>query len=147
LSKKNHLYLAELMMDVMPKAMQSLREEMRQGRGEHLTVPQFRVLAAVNRGLLHNKEIGDLLGVSEAAISRMIDVLVNESLIKKGIYKTDRRQTVLSLTPDGQKLYNFIKSDAKNRLKNKLAALSDEDRDKVIIGLEILQTNLSILTT
>lgn len=133
------------MMDVVPKAMQSIREEMRQGRGDRLTVPQFRVLAAVNRGLSHNKEIGDLLGVSEAAISRMVDILVQDGLLKKNINKIDRRQSVLTLTSEGNKLYSFIRADARNRLKNKLEVLSKEDIESVIRGLEILQENLTIL--
>jgi DNA-binding MarR family transcriptional regulator len=133
------------MMEVMPKAMQSIREEMRKGRGDRLTIPQFRVLAAINRGICHNKELGDRLGVSEAAISRMIDVLVHEGLIKKAISKTDRRQTLLTLTSEGQKLYNFIKTDARSRLQTKLEALSSEDVEAVIIGLNILQKNLSVL--
>ena len=133
------------MMDVMPKAMQVIREEMRKGRGERLTVPQFRVLAAVNRGISQNKELGERLGVSEAAISRMIDSLVNDGLIKKIINKDDRRQKVLTLSAEGQKLYNFIKSDARSRLKDKLEALTNEDVESVIIGLQILQKNLTVL--
>lgn len=132
-------------MDVMPKAMQSIREEMRRGRGDRLTVPQFRVLAAINRGLCSNKEIGDLLGVSEAAISRMIDVLVTDGFIKKGTNKKDRRQTVLSLTSEGQKLFNYIRSDARTRLSEKLTNLSESDAEAVIQGLEILQKNISLL--
>lgn len=133
------------MMEVMPKAMQSIREEMRKGRGERLTVPQFRVLAAINRGICHNKELGDQLGVSEAAISRMVDSLVQEGLIKKGINKIDRRLTVLTLTSEGQRLYNFIKTDARSRLQIKLEVLSSEDVEAVIHGLKILQKNLSVL--
>lgn len=144
-NKKNSSYLAELMMDVMPKALQAIREEMRKGRGERLTVPQFRVLAAVNRGICHNKEIGDLLGVSEAAISRMIDFLVKDGLIKKSINKIDRRQTVLTLSSEGQKLYNVSKTEARKRLKIKLETLSSEDVELVIKGLLILQKNLSVL--
>lgn len=132
-------------MEVMPKAVQSIREEMRKGRGDRLTIPQFRVLAAINRGLCSNKEIGDVLGVSEAAISRMLDFLVTDGLIKKGISKVDRRQTVLSLTAEGQKLYNFSKTDARMRLSEKLSHLSDSDAETVIHGLEILQKNLSQL--
>jgi DNA-binding MarR family transcriptional regulator len=144
-NKKTSSYLAELMMDVMPKAMQSIREEMRHGRGDRLTVPQFRVLAAVNLGISHNKKLGDRLGVSEAAISRMIDSLVLDGLIKKGTCKTDRRQTVLTLTSEGQKLFNSIKSEAFTSLQKKLDLLSVPDLASVILGLEILQKNLSLL--
>lgn len=126
----------------MPKIMQSLREEMRRGRGDHLTVAQFRTLAAINRGLSSNKEIGDLLGVSEAAISRMLDYLVVQGLIKKSTSKTDRRQKSLSLTNEGQKLFTHIRSDARTRLSLRLTELSESDAKAVIQGLEILQKNL-----
>ncbi|MGZ3789159.1 MAG: MarR family winged helix-turn-helix transcriptional regulator [Bacteriovorax sp.] len=144
-NQKKNAYLADIMMDVIPKAMQSIREEMRKGRGDQLTVTQFRVLAAVNRGLAHNKEICDILGVSEAAISRMTDILVKEGLLKKGVNKMDKRLTVLSLSAAGAKLYNMIRTDAKKRLKIKLEALTEEDCEAVIKGLEILQVNLSLL--
>ena len=134
------------MMDVMPKAMQSLREEMRQGRGDRLTVPQFRVLAGVNRGVAANKDLGELLGVSEAAISRMVDHLVQDGLIKKSIHKSDRRQSVLSLTIDGSSLYNFIRGDARQRLMEKLEVLPNEKLEIVIKGLEILKENIDILS-
>ncbi len=127
------------MMDVMPKAMQSIRSEMRKGRGEHLSVPQFRVMAAVNRGLGHNKEIGNLLGVSEAAISRMVDHLVQEGILKRGVNKIDRRLSMLSLTSEGNKFFQTIRSDARLRLKEKLDVLSTEDVEEAIRGLEILQ--------
>ncbi len=133
------------MMEVMPKAMQALREEMRESRGGYLSVPQFRVLAAINRGLTHNKEIGELLGVSEAAISRMIDLLATEGLIKKGVNKADRRLTVLSLTTAGQKFFNTAKSSARARLKSKLDLFTSEDAEIVSKGLETLQKNLALL--
>jgi len=129
-------------MEVIPKTMQSIREEMRKGRGEHLTVSQFRVLAAVNRGLCHNKEIGDILGVSEAAISRMVDVLVQDGLVKKDINKLDRRVKSLSLTIAGQKFFNHVEIEAKARLKQKLHILSKTEMDTVAKGLEILRTKL-----
>ena len=132
-------------MDVVPKAMQSIREDMRTGRGDRLTVPQFRLIAAIGRGICHNKELGDWLGVSEAAISRMVDHMVKDELVKKGSNKMDRRQTILTLTSEGQKLYNFIKSDALGRLKNKLEYLSEEDVELAIQGLKILQKNLEVL--
>lgn len=132
-------------MEVIPKAMQSIREEMRQGRGDRLTVPQFRVLASINRGITHNKELGERLGVSEAAISRMIDYLFQDGLIKKTVNKNDRRQTILTLSNEGEKLYNLIKLEAKNRLKEKLESLSSEDVESVVSGLKILQKNFTTL--
>ena len=130
------------MLDVMPKAMQVIREEMRQGRGDRLTVPQFRVLANVNRGFCHNKIIGERLGVSEAAISRMVDLLVQDGLIKKTVSKVDRRQSVLSLTAEGSTLYNNIRGDARNRMKQKLENFPSNELETMIEGLEFLKKNL-----
>jgi len=143
--KQNPSYLADLMMEVMPKAMQALRDEMRESRGGYLSVPQFRVLAGINRGLTHNKEIGELLGVSEAAISRMIDLLVSEGLVKKGVNKSDRRHTVLSLTTAGLKVFNSAKESARSRLKTKLDMFTSEEADIVAKGLEALQKNMALL--
>lgn len=134
------------MMEVIPKLMQTLRGEMRRSRGESLSVPQFRVLAAISRGLCHNKEIGDLLGVSEAAISRMLDILVSNKLIKKGSNKVDRRQTILSLTANGEKFFHKTKMEAKIRLKTRLGTLPEGDLSILIKSLHIIKESHQLLT-
>ena len=128
-------------MEVIPKLMQAIREDMREGRGERLTVAQFRVLAAINRGINHNKVIGERLGVSEAAISRMIDIMEQDGLIKKSTNKSDRRQSDLSLSSEGIKLFNKIKSDAKSKMKKKLSVLSADESLALTKGLEILKSS------
>jgi len=125
-------------MEVMPKVVHSIRDEMRSGR-EHLTVPQFRILGAISRGLNHNKEICELLGVSEAASSRMIDYLVCEGYIQKKINAADKRQSDLSLTPKGDKFNTIVRKDAKKRIEAKLQTLSEEEQFKVVEALRILQ--------
>ncbi len=133
-------------MDVIPKIMQTIRVELRKGRGEELSIPQFRVLAAITCGHCHNKEIGDVLGVSEAAISRMIDGLVTDGLIKKGSNKVDRRLTVLSLTTTGQKFFNMAKAEATARLKTRLESIAVHELDSIIKALRVLKENPQILT-
>ena len=133
--KNNNLQMADLIMDVVPKMMQIMREEMRHGRGERLTVPQFRVLASINRGITKNKVIAEMLGVSEAAISRMIDNLVAEGLIKKGVSKIDKRNAKLSLSSEGEKLYLQIRSEARMSLKEKIDTDDSIDSQAVVSGL------------
>lgn len=138
------MYLAELLIDVFPKVMQSVRHEMRAERGE-LTITQFRMLANVRQGVCNNKILGEKLGVSEAAVSRMLDLLVQENLIAKKIDEEDRRNKVLTLTASGKKLYEKITQSARERMSVKLQALEENDRETVIRGLEVLQKNLNIL--
>ena len=142
---KTHLQMADLLMDVIPKMMQVLRSEMRYGRGDRLTVPQFRVLANINRGITQNKILADKLGVSAAAISRMVDVLVIEKLVIKGINKDDRRHAKLSLSIEGKKLFDHIKNDARYRLKGKINSININEINLIIAGLESLQKNMSEL--
>lgn len=136
-------YLAELIINVVPKTMQSIRQDMRKERGE-LTITQFRMLANVKHGVCNNKELGERLGVSEAAVSRMIDLLVQEKLIKKIVNKDDRRNKVLSLTTNGKKLFEQITASARGRLAIRLETMDKKDREAVIFGLEVLQKNLEI---
>lgn len=143
--ENNHFHMADLVIDIIPKLMQLLRVEMRKGRGDYLTVPQFRVLASISRGINQNKLLAERLGVSEAAMSRMIDVLVNENLIKKGIDADDRRHMKLSLTSEGNKIFKAIKGEARLRLKDKVGAISNHDVELIIVGLETLQKNISAL--
>ncbi len=130
------------MIDVIPKVMQSIRVEMRECRGDKLSVPQFRLLAAINQGIIKNKELGERLGVSEAAISRMLDLLSNEGLIKKGTSKIDRRQSVITLTKDGQKLFKTIKEDATDKMAQKLNSLDSADLEALLKALILLQSKL-----
>jgi DNA-binding MarR family transcriptional regulator len=134
---------ADLVMDLIPKVMQVLREDMRHGRGERLTVPQFRVLAAIGRGIDQNKLLADRFGVSEPAMSRMLDALVLDGLINKGINKLDRRHSKISLTAEGEKLYNFIKNDARKRMQNKVSNIDTLELKIIINGLLSLQKNLT----
>ncbi len=136
-------YLAELIIDVVPKTMQTIRQDMRKERGE-LSITQFRMLANVKHGVSNNKELGEKLGVSEAAVSRMIDILVLEKLIKKIVNEDDRRNKVLSLTANGKKLFEKITSSARGRLAEKLELMDKKDREAAIFGLEVLQKNLEL---
>lgn len=130
-------------MDVLPKTMQTLREEMRSSRGNELTVPQFRVLAAINRGMGFNKQIGELLGVSEAAISRMIDGLVKDGYIQKTVSLKDRRKSVLSLSAYGRKFFKSAKNNTRLHLIEKLEHLNSSDVQIILNGLVALETILS----
>jgi len=132
-------------MDVLPNVMQSIRQEMRQGRGEHMTVAQFRLIAAIYHGLTSNKEIGNHLGISEAAVSRMVESFVRVGLIEKSFSLLDRRQKNLSLSLKGQKLFNYIKKSAMKSLENRLQLVSISDFEKMIVGLKLLEKNLNFI--
>ncbi len=87
MNKKSALnQFSELYTDIVPGAMRLLRQEMRLEASGVLTVPQFRILANINRGLDSINAISKLHGVSQPAMSRMV-----EGLVERASYAKNKR--------------------------------------------------------
>lgn len=85
-----------------------------------------------------SKEVSALLDLSPSRGSRIISRLIEREFIKGEVDKKDRRYLTLSLTELGKECYKNIlieKDQCETRL---LAKLSEEQRDAVKSGLEIL---------
>jgi DNA-binding MarR family transcriptional regulator len=136
----SELELAKRFLDVIPPLMHELRTEVRSAALDRLTVPQFRILANIHRGLCHVGEIADHHGVSQPAMSKMVDKLVNQGLIKRVTHESDRRHFVLSLTAKGVSLYQEVKKQAQDQLGLKLKGLSQKERGELIKSLEQIES-------
>ena len=77
-----------------------------------LTYSQFRMLLAVNhRGAVSQKDIAKFWEVTEAAVSRQLEVLRVKGLVGIAENAKDRRAHVIALTPKGkEKLNTAIRS-------------------------------------
>lgn len=107
---------ATLYLDVIPRAMKILRAEMRKEAKHYLSVPQFRILANVNRGMKTINEISTHQGVSQPAMSKMIEILVQKGLLLRESNPQDRRCCVLKMTSEGKSLFNKIRKNAHKNL-------------------------------
>lgn len=125
---------ASLYMDVIPQAMSVLRSQMRKEAKEFLTIPQFRILANVSRGMKSIGEICQHHGVSQPAMSKMVDSLTQKGLLARTTDPDDRRCCVLALTPEGRCLFNKIKKRAYKRL-DELAADAGAGRSNLVEAL------------
>ena len=129
---------AALYMDVVPQAMRLLRAEVRKEAKEFLTIPQFRVLANIMRGLSCVNEISAHHGTSQPAMSKMVEGLAARGLLAREADPTDRRRQLLRLTPKGKSLYRKIeKKSSKNLallLKN-----SEASEESVVRALKDLR--------
>src|SRR5262249_31970411 len=58
-------------------------------------------------GVLHCKgrqimsDLGDMLGVTARQVTNLVDVLEGEGLVRRAAHPTDRRATVIEITPQG----------------------------------------------
>lgn len=131
--------LATLYMDIVPKAMREYRREMQKSGSGCLTVPQFRVLAYLNNyEPANNRTLAEHQGVSVAAMSRMIDSLVRQSLVERFADKRDRRQVFMRPTRKGKAKYLEFRKEARDRLQTRMAALDPGERRRLNNGLAAL---------
>ena len=137
---------AKQLLDVIPRTMRVLRAEFaamaRDEMGEReLSVSQFRTLLHVSRGAVNNSKLAELMGLSVAATSRMVDSVVRGGLLRRRTSKSDRRQVTLSLTQDGRETVDRAQVLMRERLALRLSALEPAKRarlDKALAALSLL---------
>lgn len=132
--------LAKQLLEVIPPVMHILRVYMREAAASELTIPQFRILANINRGLATISEIAQHHGVSQPAMSRMVEGLEEKGLILRKANPSDRRMFFLKLTPEGKKFYSELKAKSEKRIAERLNVLSDAQMNEVLSSLTALQS-------
>lgn len=130
--------LAKQVLEVVPPVMRAIRNQMREASSETLTVPQFRILACIGRGLNLVGEIARHQGVTQPAMSKMVNGLVQRGYVKRAPDGEDRRQVFLKLTKEGETLYREIRKSAQAHLSDKIAPFTEEDRSELSRGLAVL---------
>jgi DNA-binding MarR family transcriptional regulator len=130
--------LASLYMEVVPKAMREFRKEMRNSRCASLTVPQYRILAQLDYEKANNRELAEQLGVSVAAMSRMVDWLSNHGLVERKENPGDRRMVKVQLTRKGRNHFAKFRKEARARLQKRLSTLDGEAKKNLNSGLAAL---------
>jgi DNA-binding MarR family transcriptional regulator len=90
---------------------------------EPLTLPQFRMLVVLEaRGSLNLSQLAGELSVQPSTAMRMIDRLVAAGIVGRGASPKDRRTSVISLTPTGQR----IVAEVTERRRKEIARIVDE---------------------
>src|SRR5262245_43856422 len=110
------LECARHLLEVIPRAMRSIRTEMRRKAQPELTVPQFRVLARLSISPATNGEVAEWIGVSVPAMSRMVELLARRGYVQKERQSEDRRQVRLLLSAKGKSHFLKIRGQAQRSL-------------------------------
>jgi DNA-binding MarR family transcriptional regulator len=138
--------VADLFLEVVPGAMKELR---RMGRGfenSSLTIPQFRILACLGcEWAATNKSLAESTGVSVAATSRMVDLLVKRGLVVRLQGTKDRREIELRLSPKGLQEFETVRIFIRKRLAERLELVPEKELLKAAQGLKALQGMLTLL--
>ena len=127
------------LMDTVPKIMQSIRIEMRRGRGTDLSIPQFRTMGFVQRNPDSSlSDLADYLGLTLPSASKLVDGLVKQKLISRQESTIDRRRLTLVLTPNGESIVNSAREAALANLTKIISRLSNDELDTIHQAMELL---------
>jgi DNA-binding MarR family transcriptional regulator len=94
----------------------------------HLTLSQFKILMLLSRhGNVSGGELAGLLGIGLAALSGMIDRLVQQDLVARTEDQHDRRVRRIGLTRKGAELIASIFNAGEEKMRALLSRLSAEE--------------------
>ena len=134
--------LAETMINILPPTMGWLRQKVSENSEPELTLPQFRILANIDSGLTTVTLIAKHQGVTQPAMSQMVENLINKKLIIKKINPNDKRQSLLRLSKKGQSWLNQIIAAVKTDVAQQFSGLSKLQQKKIKEALILLNTHL-----
>jgi MarR family transcriptional regulator for hemolysin len=128
------------LMDTAPQIVQSIRVEMRRGRGSDISIPQFRTMRFIqvnpDSSLSH---LAEHLGLTLPSTSKLVDGLVKQKLVTRKESTSDRRKLTLLLTPAGASIVDKARADARLNLAQKLKDLSDDELNIISQSMQVLR--------
>jgi MarR family 2-MHQ and catechol resistance regulon transcriptional repressor len=133
---------AALLLEVLPKAMQALRQDLRSNRNE-LTLAQFRVLANIWRGGMTNRDLADDLGLSVAAMSRVVQGLNKLGYVSRLENPADRREYFIQITRKGTVVFKEIRQKTKDKVDRQISILTAAEKQSLYDGLLIIAKALT----
>jgi len=104
-----------------------------------LTIPQFRTLNRTGKGVQSNQELAEGMGVSIAAMSRMVDGLVKRGYLSRAPSETDRRSVVIRPTDLGRATLARIRKAAEKALVKRLDVLTEAEQAEVLRAFDLLE--------
>jgi MarR family transcriptional regulator for hemolysin len=131
---------AHELMDTAPQIMQSIRMEMRHGRGSDISIPQFRTLRFIQRNPDSSlSNLAEHLGLALPSVSKLVDGLVKQELVIRQESTADRRRLTLVLTLAGASIVNSARAGAQANLAKKLGRLSVGELETICQAMRLLR--------
>lgn len=103
-----------------------------------LTLQQYRLLSTLEKSKKTASEIALEFSISLPAVSRMSQLLVQRSLVKKEDSTHDQRQITLALTPQGRELFKACREKYFSTLIPCLSELKTKQKKTLIEAFQIL---------
>jgi DNA-binding MarR family transcriptional regulator len=124
--------LADTLFGVARRLRWHVNERM---RSAGLSFARLRVLDTLTAGPQRMRDLSNALNVAPRTITGLVDALEEDRLVARSPHATDRRVTVLTITPEGQRLLVTAgreRSDVIAELFAKLSADDCEELDRIL---------------
>lgn len=109
-----------------------------------ITVAQCHALLAIGKAeLITMIDLANLLGLDTSTVSRTVDAMVRNQLVKRRAKSSDRRYTTLSLTDKGLQTYYDINCTFDLYYNNVFATIPTEKHEQIIESLQLLSKALA----
>jgi DNA-binding MarR family transcriptional regulator len=133
----------EIASDLRPAVLRLARKLRSETDALGVTSHQATLLALVDgRPGLSLRELADAEGISAPSLSGHVDRLEAAALLRRVRAEDDRRRVGLELTSDGRAILRRVRARRTTWLAERLAHLSDEDREHVERALPALHRML-----
>jgi DNA-binding MarR family transcriptional regulator len=104
-----------------------------------ITMAQCHALVEIGRAQrISLNELAEMLSLENSTMSRTVNNLVNNEMVKRDIDPEDRRYVNISLTENGSKTYEGIEASMNLYFRNVCNAIPEDKREQVIESLKLL---------
>jgi MarR family transcriptional regulator for hemolysin len=135
------------MLELIPGIMDVIRAHMRSHRLPGMSVPQLRALALLDReGRCTLSSAAEHVGTTLPSMSRMIQSLVCEGMVRRGSGLSDRRTVSLEITDKGRHLIEGAREAATEGLASQVALLSGDEVAKLAQAMALLKRFMAVQT-
>lgn len=104
-----------------------------------ITMAQCHALVEIGRAeSISLNELAEILNLENSTMSRTVNNLVNNEMVKRDIDPQDRRYVNISLTENGSKAYGGIEASMNLYFRNVYNTIPEDKREQVIESLQLL---------
>ena len=104
-----------------------------------ITMAQCYALVEIGRaGSISLVELSEALGLENSTISRTVNHLVNAEMVNREIDPANRRYVTISLTEDGQQIFDSIETCMNIYYKQILRKIPEQKQAEVLESIQIL---------
>ncbi len=131
-----HALLEELTADAPAKQMHLMRH----WPGGRMSLVHLNVLLVLSgEGPLPMNRLAELLDVSQASATGIVDRMEQRGLVTRERDEDDRRVVLVVLSPQGEGLIAGIAADRRDKLAQLLDTLADHDAGALLQGLRAMR--------